>query len=196
MERICHVCFRQINFEKMPKEAQRQEYLSVVPERFINAEMAHLNKKLANAISDAENVLLWGPPGVGKTYSLCALAKELIAAGFVCRRMNYEMLCLLLRDTFKPNSKNSEWDIIEPLVNCDRLFIEDVGTTKSIDSKESDFSLRTLLVLIDVRLERCRPTYITSNKSVENLTKSFDARIGDRLSLYKVMKMEGKSKRR
>jgi len=180
----------------MPIDAQRQEFLSVVPEKFIESDMSHLPGKLAITIRDAENVILWGPPGVGKTYSLCALAKELIAYGFICKRINYELLCLLLRDTFKPNSRNSEWDIIEPLINCDKLFIEDVGTTKSIDSKESDFSLRTLLVLIDVRLERCRPTYITSNKSVENLTKSFDARIGDRLSLYTIIKMEGKSKRK
>jgi DNA replication protein DnaC len=196
LERLCHVCFRQMNFERLPDEAKEQEYLSVVPERFIKAEMSHLKEKLASILTKSENVLLWGPPGVGKSYALSATAKLLISSGFVCRRVNYELLCLWLRDTFKPSSKKSEWDIIEPLVNCDALFLEDVGTTKSIDSKESDFSLRTLLVIIDVRLERCRPTYISSNKSVENLTTSFDARIGDRLSLYEIIKMEGKSKRK
>lgn len=194
---VCHVCFRKMNFEQLPDDAKRLEWLSVVPERFIKADLADLQDSLRTVLTEErENgVLLWGAPGVGKTYALCALARHLISEGFICKRMNYELLCLQLRDTFKPTSKHSEWDIIEPLVNCDGLFIEDIGTTKSIDSKESDFSLRTLLVLIDIRLECCRPTYITTNKSVENLTTSFDTRIGDRLRLYKILKLEGKSKR-
>jgi len=197
MERLCHVCFRKLNFEQLPDEAKQIEWLSVIPERFLNARLEDLQESLRAVLSEERDngVLLWGAPGVGKTYALCALARHLIAEGFICKRMNYELLCLQLRDTFKPISKYSEWDIIEPLVGCDRLFLEDIGTTKSIDSKESDFSLRTLLVLIDIRLEHCRPTYITTNKSVENLAASFDTRIGDRLRLYKILKLEGKSKR-
>ena len=198
VERLCHVCFRKLNFERLPPEAQRQEWLSVVPERFIEAKMDDLHESVRTILleENANGVLFWGPPGVGKTYAFCALARHLIAEGFICKRLNYELLCLQLRDTFKPSSKYSEWDIIEPLVNCDRLFLEDIGTTKSIDSKESDFSLRTLLVVIDLRLEHCRPTYISTNKSVESLANSFDVRIGDRLRLYKILKLEGKSKRK
>lgn len=192
------MCFRKLNFDGMPDEAKQQEWLAVVPERFIEADLSHLSAGLRGKlqIPTAEGVLLWGPPGVGKSYALCALGKYLISEGFLCRRITYELLCLQLRDTFKPASRRSEWDIIEPLVNADALFLEDIGTTKSIDSVESDFSLRTLLVLVDLRLEHCRPTYISTNKSVENLASSFDARIGDRLRTYTILKLEGKSKRK
>ena len=75
------------------------------------------------------------------------------------------------------------------------LFIEDVGATRGIESKETDFSLRTLLVLLDIRMEHCKPTYISTNKSVENIAKSFDSRIGDRLRTFTIIKMSGESKR-
>jgi len=197
MNMICHVCYRKLNYDQLPEFAQIQERLSIVPERYIHAKLEDLPKAVSDALvsENSTGVYLWGPPGVGKTYSLCALANYLVSEGYVCRRFNYEHLCLKLRDTFKPASKESEWSIIEPLVNADRLFMEDIGTTKSIDAVESDFSLRTLLVIIDIRLERCRPTYITTNKSVENLTKSFDSRIGDRLKLYNILKLSGESKR-
>jgi DNA replication protein DnaC len=193
----CHVCFRKASFDSLPEEAKKNEYLSVVPERFIMAEIKHLAKNLQVTLMDETDtgIMLWGSPGIGKSYALCAAVKYFISEGYICRRINYELLCLKLRDTFKSSSQQSEWGIIEPLINCDKLIIEDIGTTKSIDSKESDFSLRTLLVLIDLRLEHCRGTYITTNKSLENLTQSFDTRIGDRLRLYEIIKMQGQSKR-
>jgi len=168
-----------------------------VPERFIKSDLTHLNDGLKELLcKDTDTgILLWGEPGVGKSYALCALAKDLIANGYIVKRVNYELLCLQLRDTFKPTAKHSEWDVVESLINCDRLIIEDIGTTRSIESKETDFSLRTLLVLIDMRMEHCRPTYISTNKSVENLAKSFDSRIGDRLRTYTIIKMAGDSKR-
>ena len=195
--RICHACYRKIRFESLPEPQRIQEWLVAVPERFIKSDLSHLNDGLRELLcKDTDTgILLWGEPGVGKSYALCALAKDLISKGYIVKRVNYELLCLQLRDTFKPTAKHSEWDVVEPLINCDKLFIEDIGTTRSIDSKESDFSLRTLLVIIDMRMEHCRPTFVSTNKSVENLTKSFDSRIGDRLRTYTIAKMSGESKR-
>jgi len=198
INKLCSICYRRIYFEQLPEENKITEWMTVIPQRFINATVEDLVDSVRKSLLNESNetgVFLWGPPGVGKSYALCAAAKKFISNGLLCKRMSYELLCLKLRDTFKPSSIESEWGIIEPLINCDRLFLEDIGTTKSIDSKESDFSLRTLLVIVDLRIEHCKPTFISSNKSLENLAKSFDDRIGDRLKLYKIIKMEGKSKR-
>jgi len=196
--RVCHVCYRKIRFEQLPEPQRKQEWLMAVPERFIKSDLSHLTDGLkAEICLDTDTgVILWGEPGVGKSYALCALAKDFITKGFIVKRINYELLCLQLRDTFKPTAKNSEWEVVEKLINCDRLIIEDIGTTRSIESKETDFSLRTLLVLIDMRMEHCRPTYISTNKSVESLAKSFDERIGDRFRTFNIIKMRGDSKRR
>jgi len=40
-------------------------------------------------------------------------------------------------------------DVIKPLLAADKLFIEDVGTTVSMGKQESDFSLRTFLVILE-----------------------------------------------
>lgn len=138
---------------------------------------------------------LWGEPGRGKTYAMAVLAKKFISEGFIVRRIHYEELCLKLRDTMNPKATQTEWSIIEPLISCDKLFVEDVGTSKGIGAQESDFSKRTFLVILDLRLERHRPTFITSNKSVENLGVSFDDRVSDRLGMFKVFKMSGESRR-
>lgn len=139
--------------------------------------------------------MLWGTPGSGKTYAMAALAKSYIASGFIVRREHWEMLCLKLRDTFNPSAKQTEWQIIEPLVNCDKLFLEDIGTSKRMETKESDFSVRTLQVLIDIRMEHCRSTFVTTNKSIETLSASFDERIADRLRTFEVFQMKAASKR-
>ena len=195
--RICGVCQRKLMFEDMPQDQQRKLLLEIVPKRYIDAEISHLSKALQKALqTDIDTgILLWGAAGVGKSYAMAALAKKHIISGYIVKRIHYEVLCLRLRDTFNPKATQTEWNIFEPLLNCDMLYIEDVGTSRDIGKQESEFSLRTFYVLLDMRLECCRPTFITTNKSVENLTASFDERIGDRLRIFKVIKLGGKSKR-
>lgn len=195
--KLCHICQRTIQYKALPTEQQEKLLLETIPERYIKAEVSDLSPAL-QAVFNKEidtGILLWGAAGVGKTYAMSALAKKYIIEGFIVERIHYELLCLRLRDTFNPKATQTEWGIIQPFLNCDKLFIEDVGTTKSIGSLESDFSLKTFLVLLDMRLEHYRPTFVTSNKSVENLTSSFDERIGDRLRIFNVFRLSGKSKR-
>ena len=196
--KICHVCQNKIQYEHLPPDEKERLISSLVPKRYVKAKMVHLPEKIQAAFKEEidTGVLLWGASGVGKTYAMCALAKKYIAEGFTIERTHYETLCLRLRDTYNRNATQTEWGIIEPLLECDKLFIEDVATTKTIGKLETDFSLRTFLVLLDMRMEHCRPTFITTNKSVENLASSFDERIGDRLRVFKVFKLSGKSKRR
>ena len=170
----------------------------VIPERFRDARIENLPdaiRKATEALPDDMGLFLWGPPGVGKTYSLCAIARKLYSDGWDVKRTTWDMLCLKIRNTF--GGGGSELHIVESMVNVDKLLIEDVGVTVSIGQIESDFSLRTLLVILDNRLEHCRATYISSNKSVEELGKSFDTRIASRLQqACQVIKLEGQDKRK
>ena len=187
-------------FATMPKDEQEFAVASVIPPRFLEARLSHLPEKLQNKIKnlpDDKGLLLWGAPGVGKSYSLAALAREYIADGYNVARTGYELLCLRIRDSFKPKSVETELSIIKPYLEADRFFLEDIGTTKSEGNIESDFSVRTLLVLLDYRLENCLPTFLTTNRPVEELGKTFDERIASRLlQACEIVKLTGEDRRR
>jgi len=191
------VCWQRKKYAALPPDEQTRCLLAIVPENYICAKMKDLSEGLqVKLCGKHEGVLLWGPTGVGKTYAMAALIKQYIARGYCVQRLHYEKLCLQIRDTFNRNATETEWQILEPYLECDKLFIEDVGVGRSIGKQETDFSLRVFMLLLDLRMEECKPTYITSNKSVESLTSSFDSRVGDRLRTYEVIKLEGKSKRK
>lgn len=161
--------------------------------------MSHLPEGLAKRVVGMEGtdrgLFLWGPPGAGKTYAMAAALKSLWAGGMCIAWQPFEELLLRLRDTYKPGG-GSEWEIIEPLCEVDVLGLDDVGCTVSGDRQESDFSLRTFLVLLDNRLAHCRQTFVTSNKSIEDLAKSFDGRIASRLcEACNVVKISGADRR-
>jgi DNA replication protein DnaC len=196
----CKVCI-DLYYTSLKRQNWTDEnFLRHIPDRFIDACIENLPEALQVQIKelpDDTGLLLWGAPGVGKTYAMAALMRKFLQEGFNCKRIIWEELCLQLRDTYKPNSKTTEFDIIRSLFEIDKLFIEDLGTTVSNDKHESDFSLRTFLTILDKRLEHCKATFITTNKPVEQLAESFDMRIASRLQLACVIRrLAGQDKRR
>jgi DNA replication protein DnaC len=92
-----------------------------------------------------------------------------------------------------PASKKTEWDLIEPLKDLDKLFIDDLGIRAK---QETDFSYVTLYSILNKRQERQLPTFLSSNKTVAQLGQSFDARIASRLSAALIIEMTGEDRRR
>jgi hypothetical protein len=194
---LCPVCLRKSQFDRLPAGEKIKYLLGVIPPRYIGAEIEHIAAPLQNLFENniETGVYLWGNCGSGKTYSMAALAKMYLKNGYIVKRFHYEMLCLQLRDTFNPKALETELQVLKPLLDCDKLFIEDVGATRAIGKEETDHSRRTLLLILDMRLEQNKPTFITGNKSIENLQTSFDERISDRIKLFDIYAMSGKSKR-
>ncbi len=170
----------------------------LIPPLFHVARIEHLPTTLQGVINNlTKGLMLWGLPGVGKSYAMAAIMRLYIYKGGQVKRITYERLCLSLRATYKPDSKLTELDVISPLIKIDVLFIEDVGTTVSFGAAESDFSLRTFLFLLNERLEVCKPIFVTSNKSIEELERSFDGRVASRLlQACEVFHLTGPDKRR
>jgi predicted ATPase len=196
--RVCKDCAPLVDAEHKRIWAGRTAK-KLIPPLFQEARLEHLSGPLQQKIKSLpadRGLLFWGEPGVGKSYAMAALMQYLLFEGCQVERISYEMLCLQLRDTYKTGSTRTEFDVIKSLIEVDKLFIEDVGTTVSMGGQESDFSLRTFLVLLDQRLECGRATFITSNKNIEDLAASFDSRIASRLhQACEIVHLAGKDRR-
>jgi len=171
-------------FGALPETERDRLFATVIPKRYLAARLDDLPRKLRErmlSLAEGRGLVLWGATGTGKTYSMAALAKHYVAEGFSVARVSWELLCLRLRDSFKPKSVETELSVIKPYLEANKVFIEDIGCTKSEGFQESDFSVRVLYVIVDCRVENCLPLFITTNRPIEELGKSFDARIAGRL---------------
>lgn len=207
--------------KKCIEKLELQEKLeSVIPKHYRKAHIKKLSVGLQDDIKhlDGKGLFLWGIPSVGKTYAMCALARKYIHQGFDVRRINWDMLSLKIRATFGgPTVKhktesgrcaydygegedgeamNTQWDVMKPFLQADMLFVEDIGTGKSIGRDESDFVIGTFTTLLNERYENDLPTFITSNKNLEEIKKSFDERIADRIhEVCEIVQLTGKNRR-
>jgi DNA replication protein DnaC len=124
------------------------------------------------------DVFIFGPAGVGKTHLFAAAIRHLIYQGFECILIHFDDFLVQLRSTMSPRASLTEWEVIEPLKKIDYLFIDDLGLRTKV---ENDFPYVTLFSILNARQINCLPTWISSNKSIDGIGKSFDARITSRL---------------
>ncbi|MFA6187448.1 MAG: DnaA/Hda family protein [Phycisphaerae bacterium] len=182
------------------KKLQWEHQLSqILPPLFIKAHLRDLQQPLCERIltlRPEQGLFLWGDVGTGKSHAMAAIARYYITKNKSVRRIRYDSLLLKIRDTYK-NKSESELTVVTPLVDADILILEDIGTTVGSGTQESDFSIRTFLLLLDARLEDCKPTFLTSNKPQAVIERSFDARVASRLAAtLGVMKLSGIDRRR
>ena len=135
---------------------------------------------------------MFGSVGIGKTYAMAALLRHYVNGGYECGRINFDDFCVQVRSTMSSASKQTEWQLIEPLKQIDKLFIDDLGLR---GGQETNFVYVTLFSILNGRQERMLPTFISTNKTIEQLGQSFDARIASRLRTALVIEMTGKDRR-
>lgn len=199
LQKWCKVCETKSLRNRWTEDKLESYIVRITDPLFRNARLEDLSEALQKEVAqlpDDKGLLLWGKQGVGKSYAMAAIMRKFILEGFDVQQISYEMLCLQIRDTYKSGSTKTELDVIKPLIKADKLFIEDVGATVFREEQEREFSRRTFLVVLDRRLRECKPIFITTNKSVEELGKSFDARIASRLQeICTIIQLSGKDRR-
>lgn len=145
------------------------------------------------SLADGRDVFMFGAVGTGKTYAMAALLRHYTYEGFNCERINFDDFCVQVRSTMSPASPLTEWDLIAPLKDVDKLFIDDLGLRSK---QETDFAYVTLYSILNKRQECLLPTFICSNKNIQRLGEQFDARIASRLSTAEIIELKGKDQRR
>jgi DNA replication protein DnaC len=192
-KRCIDVFFRR---ETLTDEFAECRILKLVGSLYTDAKLDDLDQDVREkllGLAYGQDVFVYGPVGTGKTYSMAALLRYYVYEGFECWRINFDDFCVQVRSTMGPASKQTEYELIEPLKEIDKLFIDDIGLRSK---QETDFAYVTLYSILNKRQERSLPTFVSTNKSIEQLGQSFDSRIASRLQTALIIEMTGADRRR
>lgn len=168
-----------------------REFVKCVGEAYIDADLEKVDI-CVDLLAAKGDIFLHGNIGVGKTWAMAALLKEFLCKGYSCKRVNFDEFCCRVRATMNNHSTTTEYDLIKSLVEVDKLFIDDIGLRSKT---ETDFAYITFYSILNKRQEHRLPTYISTNKTIDQLEQSFDTRIASRLRFATIIEMTGKDRR-
>ena len=113
-------------------------------------------------IRERKDVLLIGPPGVGKSHLCQAIGYEAIKAGFI---VLYRSIFDLVRDFLRDEALGGEERILTRYLKPDLLIVDDMGL-KALPKRSGEY----LFEIIMRRYEN-RSTMMTSNRPIEDWGK-------------------------
>jgi DNA replication protein DnaC len=123
-----------------------------------------------------ESLLIWGPPGNGKTHIAAAITNELYKRGYIVVFQSVPELLEKIRGTFNRESRDSENDIMKALLACDLLVLDDIGAEKL-----TDWVQEIMFRIIDGRYRKKLPILYTSNLQPKELANQVGIRSYDRI---------------
>lgn len=152
-------------------DGQRKSARSHMEERVYNncAEFAHGFGRRA------QNLLLFGAPGLGKTHLSAAIAREVSSKGF---SVVYDTAAHVF-ERFENQKFGREEDAesdVDRVLNCDLLILDDLGTEMT-----TAFVQSALYRIVNTRLMEKKSTIISTNLSPEKLAQRYTPQIASRI---------------
>jgi DNA replication protein DnaC len=104
-------------------------------------------------------LLFCGDNGVGKTHLAVAVLQELVTAkGVRGQFWDFHELIREIKSSYDPETKTTELQVLQPVVEKDVLVLDDLGAWKM-----TDWMNDTLFYILNSRYMAQRPTVITTN---------------------------------
>lgn len=121
-----------------------------------------------------ENLLLYGEPGLGKTFLSAAIAREVSGEGW---SVVYDTAAHIfeLMEAKKFGREGSEADV-DRIFSCDLLILDDLGTEMT-----TAFVQSALYQIVNTRLLEGRSTILSTNLKPEELGRHYTPQIASRL---------------
>ena len=156
-----------------PPSAEQALDRARVPRRFWNCDFEHFfdhsmdlvgAKKMALRYAEEypledQGLLLMGSPGVGKTHLAVAILRRVATEkGVSGLFIDAQDLLRRLQATFERSSGPGEDEVLEPVLTCDLLVLDDLGGRLPTPWVED-----TLLHIVTTRYNERRPMIITTN---------------------------------
>ena len=127
--------------------------------------------------SSAENLLITGDTGCGKTFLTNCVVNEILDKGFNVIYLSAIKFFELLSEAAFEKSREEKAYITENIQNCDLLVIDDLGTELT-----NSFVCSALFDCVNERLLRKKHTIISTNLSVAQIKDTYSERIASRIS--------------
>lgn len=170
-----------------------------IPPKFVGTGIKpqEWTKKYILKNSGRRGFFIHGSTGVGKTTALALFVemyfKEMIYRRnkkFLWRFENCASLIMTVQRSFKRDGEEA-YNLLDVIAQVPFLAIDDLGATKP-----TDFVRQAIYYIINERESYLRPTFITSNFSLEELNDQFDPRISSRIAgMCDVVEMKGNDRR-
>ena len=123
------------------------------------------------------NLLLYGSPGLGKTFLCNCIAKELLDRGVTVMYVTAPQLFKAIeKEWFNGSPEDEPGNYVEDILDVELLIIDDLGTEFT-----TVFSSSELFNIINSRLISKKPVIISTNLGLKDLTEKYSDRITSRL---------------
>lgn len=165
------------------------DYYSGEDRRIMERILSFAKQYAAGFTPSSGNILMLGRTGLGKTHLSLAIANEVLQKGYsVLYDSVINILFKIQKESFSYD-KNSE--MLDTVMDVQLLILDDLGT-----EYENKMYSSTIYNIVNTRLNRGKPTIISTNMDFKQIAARYDERVVSRLtSMYDCFEFRGEDVR-